>query len=84
MTTRRRFLQAGTLGAACACVGGGWAFAQGQPQAKTSPTGKWICPPCGCASDGKDFDAPGACPSEGCGMLLIPKPATPPQGPGRL
>ena len=28
------------------------------------------CPPCGCASDGKRFKAPGVCPS--CGMTLQP------------
>ena len=81
MTSRRRFLQTGMLGAACACAGAGWAFAQ--PAPTTSPSGKWICPPCGCSNDGKDFDAPGACPAGGCGMLLIPKPvepAAPPKG----
>ena len=29
----------------------------------------YICPPCGCASDGKTFDQPGTCPS--CGMGLV-------------
>jgi pimeloyl-ACP methyl ester carboxylesterase len=29
----------------------------------------YVCPPCGCASDGKIFDAPGKCPS--CGLTLI-------------
>ena len=74
MNSRRRFLKAGMLGAACACAGAGWAFAQ--PAPTTSPTGKWICPPCGCSADGKDFDAAGACPA--CGMPLIPKAAPPP------
>jgi uncharacterized protein len=31
----------------------------------------YVCPPCGCASDGKTFDSPGACPS--CGMKLVAK-----------
>ena len=30
----------------------------------------YICPDCGCASDGKVFPAPGTCPS--CGMTMIP------------
>jgi hypothetical protein len=33
---------------------------------------KWVCPPCGCADDGKVFDAPGRCPA--CGFDLIEKP----------
>src|SRR5262245_59896750 len=32
--------------------------------------GGYMCADCGCASDGKVFAAPGACPS--CGMPLIP------------
>ena len=78
MTSRRRFLQAGVLGVACACAGAGWAFAQTAPEGAAptpSPTGKWICPPCGCDADGKEFDAPGVCPAGSCGMMLIPKPA---------
>ena len=48
--------------------------------AQTSPSGKYVCPPCGCEEDGKEFDAPGACPAAGCGMVLIPKPQdAPPQ-----
>jgi uncharacterized protein len=35
------------------------------------PTLEYVCPPCGCASDGKTFTAPGACPS--CGMKLVAK-----------
>ena len=62
--------------AACACLVPAGALAQ-----TTSPTGKWICPPCGCDSDGKVFDAAGDCPSPGCGMVLIPKPADAPPDP---
>ena len=32
---------------------------------------KYVCPPCGCGSDGKEFDNPGTCPS--CEMDLIEK-----------
>ena len=73
--SRRRVLQGGLFGVACACVAGGFAFA-----AEAPPGTKYVCPPCGCDSDGKTFDAPGGCPS--CGMILIPlqpdpKPANP-------
>ncbi len=66
MSTRRGFLTAGLIGAACVC-------AVGAARAADAPKGKWVCPPCGCAADGKEFDAPGTCPE--CGMELIPKPA---------
>ncbi|MFL5298413.1 MAG: heavy metal-binding domain-containing protein [Phenylobacterium sp.] len=71
--SRRRFLQIGLIGAGCACMAAGAAFAADAP----SPTGKYVCPPCGCSADGKEFDAPGVCPA--CGMPLIPKPADPPK-----
>jgi putative intracellular protease/amidase len=35
----------------------------------------YICPPCGCPADGREFAAPGTCPS--CGMTLIEKSALP-------
>jgi hypothetical protein len=73
IATRRGFLRAGMIGAACACVAGGLA------RAADAPKGKWVCPPCGCAADGKEFDAPGTCPE--CGMELIPKPAPKPDTP---
>jgi hypothetical protein len=63
----RRFVLRTGLGVACACAGLAAAFAEEPPK----PGQKYVCPPCGCSSDGKDFDAPGACPS--CGMDLIPK-----------
>jgi hypothetical protein len=66
-TSLRRMLQGGLFGVACACVAPRLAFAA------DSPTGKWVCPPCGCAADGKEFDKPGTCPE--CGMDLVPKPA---------
>jgi len=31
----------------------------------------WICPPCGCDSDGKEFAEQATCPD--CGMVLVPK-----------
>jgi hypothetical protein len=70
-SSRRSVLQTGLLGIACACAGVRIAYAA------ESPSGKYVCPPCGCSADGKDFDAPGACPA--CGMPLIPKPADPPK-----
>lgn len=71
MTTRRHILHSG-LFAACACLAASAAVAQG-----SAPTaGKWICPPCGCPSDGKDFEAAGFCPD--CAMPLMAKPAQPP------
>ncbi len=83
VSSRRHLIQGAILGVACACVAPRLAFA-----AQSPPTEKYICPPCGCAADGKEFDAPGACPE--CGMPLIPKPAeskpkdgapTPPKAP---
>ena len=60
------------LGAAAAVGSLGIAAAQTPAPAPTPATSvKWVCPPCGCAADGKQFDAPGSCPE--CGMTLIPK-----------
>jgi rubrerythrin len=72
IATRRGFLTAGLIGAACACAAIGAAHAADAPP-NAQKGGKWICPPCGCAADGKEFDAPGACPE--CGMPLIRKEA---------
>jgi len=75
--SRRGILRGGLFGAvgACACVTAGLAVAAEAPGGA-----KFTCPPCGCESDGKMFDAAGACPS--CGMALIalapdPKPPSP-------
>jgi hypothetical protein len=75
ISSRRRVLQGGLFGVACACacVATGFAFAA------ETPSGKYVCPPCGCESDGKVFDAPGVCPS--CGMPLITAPDTKPGTP---
>lgn len=73
IATRRNILRGALFGAACACTGARIAYAADNPP--KSPTGKWFCPPCGCPNDGKEFDAPGECPSAGCGMTLIPAPA---------
>lgn len=66
---RRMFLAA----VGCGCLVAPAAFAQ------ASPTGKYVCPPCGCDHDGKVFDAPGTCPAAGCGMTLIPQPKEEPK-----
>ena len=69
MLARRIF-----LGAACACAAAPLAFAQ-------SADGKYVCPPCGCSQDAKEFDKPGTCPDPTCGMQLIPKPKPSPATP---
>ena len=72
--SRRRVLAGGLFGVvACACLAPRFAYAEGE-----SPTGKWMCPPCGCSADGKEFDKAGDCPA--CGMPLMAKPADPPKG----
>lgn len=40
-------------------------------QTQTKNSTEYVCPPCGCSSDDKVFNAPGSCPV--CGMPLIPK-----------
>ncbi|HEX7944893.1 MAG TPA: heavy metal-binding domain-containing protein [Phenylobacterium sp.] len=71
MTSRRTFIGLGVV-AVCACAAGPVALAQ----APAPPGTKYVCPPCGCSADGKEFDKPGDCPA--CGMPLIPKaPAAP-------
>jgi hypothetical protein len=70
--TRRGF----AVLAACACLP--TAAAAQDP----APSGKYVCPPCGCSNDGKVFDKPGVCPDPSCGMTLIAAPTEPrPQGP---
>ena len=68
MLATRRFVFAA---AACACL----APQLGRAQA---PGAKYVCPPCGCSQDGKEFDKPGVCPDPACGMTLIPKPESAP------
>lgn len=84
-TSRRLILRGALFGVACACAGAGArvAYAADEPPRSPkggAPSGKWTCPPCGCASDGKAFDAPGVCPEAGCGMDLIPMPRPEPKG----
>jgi len=70
MLARRHF-----LGAACACAAAPTAFAQ-------AADARYVCPPCGCSQDGKEFDKPGICPDPACGMQLVAKPKeTPPTPP---
>lgn len=40
-------------------------------QAQVEESSEYICPPCGCESDGKIFDKPGTCHS--CNMTLLKK-----------
>jgi DNA-directed RNA polymerase subunit RPC12/RpoP len=70
MTSRRTFIGLGVV-AVCACAAAPIALAQ----TAAPPGTKYVCPPCGCSADGKEFDAPGDCPA--CGMPLIPKPPPP-------
>lgn len=69
---RRQFLRlsALTLGAGLA-VGIGGAALAAEPAGK-APAKVYVCPPCGCDNDGKDFPAPGLCTA--CGMPLMEKP----------
>lgn len=61
---RRALLHAALAGAVCAC-------ASPRRFAAAAAAGPFICPPCGCAMDGREFAAPGVCPA--CNMTLIPK-----------
>lgn len=69
-SSRRAFMGRSLVILGAMTVAGSLGAATAQTPA---PAGKWICPPCGCAADGKDFDAPGVCPA--CGIDLVPKPA---------
>jgi hypothetical protein len=75
---RRHFLQMSviSLGALGAIGLGGAALAAEPEPAKTAKV--FICPPCGCDNDGKDFPAAGPCTA--CGMPLIEKPPAKPAG----
>jgi hypothetical protein len=69
---RRHFLGMSLVAVGAVCIGGA-ALA-----AETGPKKVYVCPPCGCAADGKEFPEPGACPE--CGMPLVekkPEPAKP-------
>ena len=67
---RRQFIKHSLLTLGATTLGGAsLSLAQGAK--------KYVCPPCGCAADGKEFDQPGGCPA--CGMQLMEKGATPPQ-----
>ena len=78
MTSRRSFIGLGVV-AICACAAPPASLAQAAPVA---PGTKFICPPCGCSADGQEFDKPGVCPADNCGMTLIPKPTAPSVGGG--
>jgi rubrerythrin len=41
--------------------------------AHSAPAQLYVCPPCGCSMDKKEFTQPGKCPA--CGMTLTAKPA---------
>lgn len=45
------------------------ALATGRTASAQAVAGAYVCPDCGCASDGKVFPGPGTCPS--CGMPLV-------------
>lgn len=68
---RRHFLRMSFVALGAVGVAGSALAAETDPKKPKV----YACPPCGCAADGKDFDAPGSCPE--CGMPLIEKPATP-------
>lgn len=70
MSAHRREVLFGSLFAAGALGAAGRSIAQ---QAAPTPKRAWVCPPCGCAADGKVFDAPGLCPD--CGMPLVERTA---------
>jgi hypothetical protein len=73
---RRHFLGMAVAAAGgLACVGVAGAALAAEPE-KGSEKGKvYVCPPCDCAADGKEFPAPGACPE--CGMPLVEKAPAP-------
>ena len=52
---------------ACALIAGAVPTLAAPDKAATA----YVCPDCGCASDGQTFDKPGNCP--GCGMKLVEK-----------
>ena len=61
---------------ATAATGSAAATATGGAEASGAPgeTGKvYVCPPCGCHADGREFSQPGKCPA--CGIDLVEKVA---------
>jgi hypothetical protein len=81
LASRRFILQGALFGVACACAAVGGASAQTPPAA---PGQKYTCPPCGCAADGKQFDAPGNCPECGMPLVLVPADKTGAPSPPKL
>jgi len=73
MCDRRHFLRMSIVALGAAGVAGS-ALAAADPAA---PKKVYVCPPCGCAADGKEFPEPGTCPE--CGMTLVEKPAAAPK-----
>jgi rubrerythrin len=68
---RRHFLRTSLLTLGAVGIAGAALAADPEPK----PKKVYVCPPCGCAADGKEFPDPGNCPE--CGMTLIGKPAPP-------
>jgi hypothetical protein len=76
---RRHFLAMSLVTVGAVCIGGAALAAETPPKKKV-----YVCPPCGCAADGKEFAEPGTCPE--CGMPLVektPEPAPKLSGSGR-
>jgi hypothetical protein len=73
---RRHFLQMSVAAAGgLACVGVAGVALAAEPEKGPEKGKAYVCPPCGCAADGKEFPAPGACPE--CGMPLVEKAPAP-------
>lgn len=68
---RRHFLRMSFVALGAVGVAGSALAAETDPKKPKV----YVCPPCGCAADGKDFAAPGSCPE--CGMPLIEKTPAP-------
>jgi hypothetical protein len=66
---RRHFLAMSMV--TLAAVTGAAGLAGAAMAAETPPKKVYVCPPCGCAADGKEFPEPGNCPE--CGMPLVEK-----------
>jgi hypothetical protein len=82
MLNRRRLVsRIGLVAALAACGLPAFAYEAPQQGPETKTGKKFVCPPCICGQDHKEYDAPGACPA--CGMPLVekaqPTPASPAQ-----